>query len=178
MTTLTKFISNTSSSITNATFRAMNKTSSKLNTRFKKTISSETGLSSKLLSKRFRIRKATKTSFRAGVGFGTKYGIALNNFKPKIKILKKGKRKYKGVTVKIGKAAREIVPGAFLNTVKSGKSLVLARTSARRYPIKSVKYEGVYAIAKANQPSLKEYAQTEYKILFDKQLKFELSKQK
>lgn len=171
---LTNFVGNTKKAINNATFRAINKTSSKMNTQFKKVMSKETGVASKILKKRFRIRKATKSSFIGGVSFGTKIGLTMDNFKPKVKAVRVGKRKYNGVTIKIGSSGREFVKGAFIGVAKNGKSLVLMRTSERRYPIK-VGRVNLFAIADAQRPALTKDTEKNYKRIFNEQLKYELS---
>lgn len=172
---LSKYMSGVGKSINRATYRSINKTLTKTNSRFKKAVSKDTGLTAKAIGKRFRVRKATSTNFNGNVSMGTKYGVSLDNFKPKVKIIRKSNRKYKGVTVKIGKQARAVVPGGFLATVKSGKSLVLARTTANRYPVKTVKHD-IYEAAETHRAALKSFAQDEYKKQFNDQIKYELSR--
>lgn len=172
---LSKFVSGVSKSVNRATFRAINKTLTKTNSRFKRTMAKELGVTTKVITKRFRLRKASQSKLSGNVSFGTKVGISLDNFKPKLKIIRKSNRKYKGVTVKIGKKARELAPGAFMATVKSGKSLVLMRTGAGRYPIKTVKHN-VYDAAQSHKAELNTFTATEYKKTFNDQLKYELSK--
>lgn len=172
---LSDFATNTKKTINTATYRSLNKTYSKINTKFKKEIRTSTGLPLKFLNKRFKVKKASKTNFSGYVSMGTKFGISLDNFKPKVKIIKKSKRKYQGVTVKIGKGAREIVQGGFIATVKSGKSLILVRKGKERSPTYNPKHN-LHPIAKQIQPSLKSYGQSEYKLQFQQQIKYELSK--
>jgi len=172
---LTNFVSNTKKAINNATFRAINKTSSKINTQFRKVMTKETGVASKVLKKRFRIRKATKASFVGGVSFGTKIGLTMDNFKPKVKVVRVRKRKYNGVTIKIGSSGRELVKGAFIGVAKNGKSLVLMRTSERRYPVKVGRVK-LFAIADTQRPAISKDAEANYKRIFNEQLKYELSR--
>lgn len=174
--TLSDFANATNKAITNASFRSLNKTYSKVNTQFKRQVKAQTGLSTNLLNKRFKVKKATKSNLRGFVSMGTKFGIALDNFKPKIKIIRgKNKRKYKGVSIKIGTEQREVVKGAFLATLKSGKSLILIRKGKGRLPVTNPKKD-FYPIAKQLQPNLLSFANAEYKSQYQTQLKYELTK--
>ena len=173
------FINKVSKAKTVATYRALNRSIAVSNTAFKRLIARETGLKNKRISNRFKVRKANSKSLFAYVSFGTKIGIDLSEFKPKLKKIKKNKRTYQGVTVKIG--SERINPEnnagnkGFLATVKSGKSLVLARKSSSRLPTESLKFN-LYNSAKKHQGTLNKDLSKKFKEEFSKQIKFEVNK--
>lgn len=174
-----KYINKVSKAKTVATYRALNRSVSVANTSFKRSIAKETGLKNKRINNRFKVKKANSKSLSAYVSFGTKIGIDLSEFKPKLKNIKKNKRTYQGVTVKIGN--ERINPEGksgnkgFLAQVKSGKSLVLARKSSAKLPTESLKYN-LYNSAKKNQSSLNKMFSDKFKDEFKKAIKYEVNK--
>lgn len=167
------FIDNISKTNKNATYRAINKALSKTKTKFRRDISKDTGLKSKQLSKRFFQKKASAKSLSALIGIGTKFEVSLAEFSPRIKTVKKGKRKYQGVTVKIG-GERTLVEKGFLYTKK--KSLIFARTSEKRLPIKVQRYS-LLKTAQSHQAKTKEFFRQEFLNYYKTQLKYEIKKQ-
>lgn len=172
---MSDWLDNVSEVNNKATYRALNKASSKTNTQFKRQIMKDTGLKSSDVAKRLYQKKANSKSLSAFVSLGTKFGISLSLFKPKVKIVKKGRgktaRKYNGVTVNIPvEGGRFLVPNGFLMTAKSGKSLVVVRSSASRLPLKEQKYS-IDSSGRAHQSSLVTYMREEFKKQFSDQLK-------
>jgi hypothetical protein len=172
---LTKILNKADNANSTAAYRAMNRAVSKTQTQYKRRIATLSGLKASQVAPRFYTKKATKKSLTAFVSFATKFGIPLDQFKPKEKTVRIGKRKYKGVTVKLPIEGRVIVKGGFLATVKSGKSLVLMRKGAARYPTVKPTYK-LYELAKGEQKSLKQLMSQEFETQFKSQLEYELSK--
>lgn len=163
-----------------ATYRALNKATSKTNTQFKRVVQKDTGLKSKEIAPRLMQRKASMKSLTAYVSFGTRFGIPLSLFKPKVKLVRKsrkrGSRKYQGVTVSVpANGGRYVVPGAFLMNTRSGKSLVVARAGTARLPVNELKFP-LNGIALSHQQELKQYMGKEFKSQFSEQLKYLVKK--
>lgn len=161
---------------TTARYRAMNKAMAKANTQLKRGLSKDLGIKSKDASKRLRIKKASMKSLSAFISIGVKYGLPLHIFKPRVKLVRKGKRKYNGVTVAIPfEGGRKLSAGGFMVTAKSGIDLVMTRLGAARVPIKTMTYKlDPVAILQRDkqQPSLRE----DYKAQFKQQLKLQMQK--
>lgn len=158
-----------------ATYRALNKAASKTNTQFKRLLQKDLGMKSKDISKRIYQKKANSKSLEVYVSLGTKFGISLHYFKPKIKVVKKGRgknaRKYNGVTVSIpAEGGRFFVPNAFIATMPNGKSLVVARRGKPRLKIDAIRKD-VSAIAQKHQATLTKFMQADFKKQFSDQLK-------
>lgn len=157
-----------------ASYRALNKAVSKTQTQYKRLIASDTGLKASAITPRFASKKASKKSLAAYVSFGVKYGVSLSEFKPKEKQVRIGKRKHKGVSVKLPEVGRVVVPKAWL-WVTSGKSLVLARKGQARRPTYSPKYS-LSDIAKRHQADMKKLMRSEFDNVFSEQLKYEANR--
>lgn len=158
-----------------ATYRALNKAASKTNTQYKRLLQKDLGMKSKDISKRIYQKKANRQSLTAFVSFGTRYGVGLHHFKPKVKVVKVGKgrkaKKYNGVSISIpSEGGRFVVPKAFLATMPNGKSLVVARTAKGRYPI-DVQIKDVSAIALKHQTTLTKFMREDFRKQFSAQLK-------
>lgn len=122
------------SAIKQGTARALNRALSSAKTKMVRALREETGLTNKVVNRRVLETKANQAKLRARLGIAIKVGIPLSEFSPKLKtsrVVHKGNRratKHYGVSVKIGKQGRQLVPGGFLVSGRnSGKSLVLAR---------------------------------------------------
>lgn len=158
-----------------ATYRALNKAASKTNTQFKRLLQRDLGVKSKDISKRIYQKKANSKSLTAYVSFGTKRGLGLHLFKPRVKVVKVGKgrkaRKYNGVTITVpAEGGRFFVPKAFIATVPNGKSLVLARMTRKRLPIDS-QIKDVSEIGMKHQATLVKFMREDFRQQFSAQLK-------
>lgn len=155
-----------------ATMRALNKASAKTKTQFIRAMVQASGLKNKDVSRRIRVQKATKGSLTGYVSLGTKFDIPLSYFSPKEKTVRIGRRKYKGVTVKIpSEGGRIVVPKGFMAYAKSGKSLVLARKGQAKYPTKDLKHS-LAPSARAEQGSLQRYMKEEFDSQFSSALAY------
>lgn len=173
--TLNNWISDVNQVRVKATYRAMNKAAAKTKTQFQRSLAKETGLKSSKLSSRFLTKKATKNRLNALVSLGTKHAIPLSEFSPKSKVVRKNKRKYTGVTVKIpSEGGRSLVPGAFMMTVRSGKVLVVARKTKARTPTEVLKHSILKTGLEEQRPMLKLFRE-EFKKTFRDQLKYEVA---
>jgi hypothetical protein len=160
-------------SVASGSIRAMNKALTKTKSKVSKDLKSATNLDSKTLKKRVNVIKAKKGKSTGSVGVAVKYGLPLSAFSPKEKKVtlpgrkasgRRGRpkvRTYYGVTVKVGNRPRELVPGGFLRTVRSGKDIVLTRVSKTRYPILEPKTDILRKAAEEIRPSANKYLKQE-----------------
>lgn len=185
-------------SILTGSKRALSKALTKTKSKLKSDLKSDTGLSAKTLDKRINAIKPKGKILEGSVNVATKFSVQLSEFKPKEKKVKvagknksgqkgrpKGKTFY-GVTVKIGKEPRDIVPGGFLRTVSSGKELIFTRKDkseyslkekvtsffkgSGKYPIRTMKTDILLDSAKKRQSEAREFLKSE----FDKANKAEI----
>lgn len=128
--------------------RAIRKSATSTRTVVRRELRKSLGLSSKRINKRVLLNKPAsgltgRHSLKGGVAVATQFFMPMRYFKPKSKIVRttvKGvKRKVKriGVTTKIGKRPRMLVPNAFIMEVK-GNTIVAERKTSRRKPTKEV----------------------------------------
>lgn len=151
--------------------RALNKAASKATTQMIRSLRTDTGLPTDRLKARVRAYKATDVKLMSSVNVATKRGVNLSDeaFKPKeVKLRvqpkngkrsKRGKvkaRTYFGVSVKIGKDPRGLVPGGFLRSVSSKKDLVLKRKGERKYPTEALKSDVVNRKAEARAKEIQD----------------------
>lgn len=160
---------------TKATYRALNKSVAKTNTQFKRLLQKDLGMKSKDISKRIYQKKANSKSLTAYVSFGTRYGVGLHHFKPRVKVVKIGKgrkaKKYNGVSISIpAEGGRFVVPKSFMATMPNGKSLVVARTARNRYPLQ-VQTKDVSEIGMKHQATLTKFMREDFRQQFSAQLK-------
>lgn len=148
--------------------RAIRKSATSTRNVVRRELRKSLGLSSKRINKRVLVNKPAsgltgRHSLKGGVAVATQFFMPMRYFKPKSKIVRtnvKGvKRKVKriGVTVKIGRKPRELVPGAFLMNV-NGTTIVAKRKTSKRKPTKEV-------ITKALQNNLSERGNEFNKVL-------------
>lgn len=162
-----KTASDIAKAINLGTKRALNRAAAKANTQMSQKIRDDSGLASAFIKKRLRVYKATNAKMMSSVNVATKQGVHLSEFKPKVvavrvvpknaTISKRGRAKpktYYGVTVKIGTQPRGLVPGGFLRTVASGKTLVLARKGDKPYPTVALKTDVIERSALANSDAV------------------------
>jgi hypothetical protein len=132
--------------IPKATVQAINKTVAGVKSDTVKELSKSTNIQQKLVREDLRITKANKNKQYATID--AKRGRAKNliNFvskatrKPGVynKRLKSGKYKSKGVKAKAW-GNTKVYDGSFIGTFKNGATLVFARTSSNRKPIKALR---------------------------------------
>lgn len=176
VSSLSSWVENIHQTNIKATYRALNKAVAKTNTQFKRVLQKDLGVKSKEISKRIYQKKANKTSLVAYVSLGTRFGIGLHHFTPRVKVVKKGKgrkaRKYEGITIKVPvEGGRMFVPNAFMATMPgNGKTLVVARLTSKRLPINTARKD-ISAIAQRHQESLRAFMQQDFKQQFSAQLK-------
>lgn len=117
--------------IKSSTRSALNKALSETAKKVKSDLRKEVGLPKERVDKRVALIKASAKKPTGAVSIGTKFDVNLGDFKPQIKAVKtvptnaSRARKYLGVSVKIGKQPRQLVPGAFVRQVRSGKEVVI-----------------------------------------------------
>lgn len=117
------------SAIKQGTARALNRALSSSKTKMVRALRQDTGLKTEIISSRIRTKKAKSDSLAVIMGIAIKIGVAISKFGPSIKKVKAlysdgSKRSRKGVTAKIGKQSRQLVPGAFVLDNKSGMVVV------------------------------------------------------
>lgn len=127
------------------TKRALNKAAKSTRTFVRRELRRDVGVSSKRINDRVLMNRTEKGlrgrhSLKASVSIATKKFMPMRYFKPKTKVVKttlQGKKKGKvtryGVTVKIGRGRREIVPGAFLMDMRNGL-VVAKRKGPKQFP--------------------------------------------
>ena len=185
-----------------AKIRALNRALSSGSAQMRKALRQETGLTNRQLKKRIFEKKARTST--AVLSIATKVGIHLGEFKPKVKkvrvpgvVIRGSKpkpRTYYGVTVKIGKQSRELVPGGWLWTSnRSLKDMVLARKKAFDYatgryiprhasatsdrrPTTALKSDIVYKVAKANAPAVEKHMRESLEKNLAHELKYYMSR--
>lgn len=171
--------------------RALNKALATTKTKTSRQLRDATGLKTKSLDKRLLALKASKKKPIASINVATKVGVQLSEFSPKEKKIilgtKGGKKKaHYGVTVKIGNQPRQLVPGAFLRAVKSGKALVFVRTQsykdgqyvnpkAPRYGITTPRINVLRVEAERIQVENSKFMKSEVDRLVDREVEFALS---
>jgi hypothetical protein len=102
----------------NAQSRALNRALSQAQTKLSKQLREETGLKTDTVKSRIRAKKSKVNSLSVVIGIATKFGIAVNKFSNSTRRVlaryKDGsKRARTGVSARIGKTPRSILPGAF-----------------------------------------------------------------
>ena len=170
--------------IKKATTRALNRALDSGKAKMGKALRAETGLPNKTLNKRLILKRANDKKSRVKLFYGISAGISLGEFKPKVKAVrathknhrKGSKTKHYGVTVKIGKGARTLVPGGFVRTVKSGKTLVLARKGEARRPTVAIRTGIFKDSVKANAASTDTHMMAEFNRIVHGYIEFEISK--
>jgi hypothetical protein len=144
--------------------KALNKSLTFIKTEVVADLKEITGIKSSLLTPRIRTLRANKTVTQAKLQIATKRGISLAEFKPKVVKVPVGGRKkvagakgrpkartFYGVSVKVGRLPRTIVPGGFLRTVRNGKELVLRRKGEGKYPTEALKTTAALDAAQERQ---------------------------
>jgi hypothetical protein len=96
-------------------------------------VNKDTGLAKNLVGSKMQTYKARLDFLSAKIRI-SKAGIALDQFKPQKTGVQSARGPRVGVTVKIGKSPRVLVPGGFLATTKRGKTMILKRKGQARYP--------------------------------------------
>lgn len=124
--------------IKSATIKALNKATLEVFKQFKKEIKATTSIPESVLKARLLVLKAKQKKPISSINVAIKYNISLKDFSPKRVKVKRNGRTYYSASIKIA-GDRVIVEGGFVQTVKSGKDIVFARTGASRYPIKELK---------------------------------------
>ncbi|MDX9731562.1 MAG: phage tail protein [Bdellovibrionales bacterium] len=161
-----------------ATYRALNKAAARTKTRLTRTVSKASGLKSSIVSKRIMTKRASANSLRAFVSFGVKYGVPLDEMKPKEKTVKIGRgkkaRSYRGVTVKLPEG-RVLVPRAFLWSAPSGKSLIVQRKGSARRPLQRPTFS-LRELVKSHERTMSAFMRDEFNRSFDDQFEYELQK--
>ena len=117
-----------------AQVKALNKALTETKQKVLSDLRNDTALTNKALDKRVLVLRPKKGVGLGSINIAVKFGVKLSEFRPLEKMVKGATRAYRGVTIKIGEAGRNLVPGGFLATVKSGKELVLKRIGASRLP--------------------------------------------
>jgi hypothetical protein len=124
-----KALNGVDTAIKTGTARALNRALSTAKSQMVKKLREDTGLKTDVINTRTLAVKANVNHLSAILKIAVKFGIALSKFGPSArKVIAKysdgTKRARQGVTAKIGKQARQLVPGAFLLDNKRGLAVV------------------------------------------------------
>lgn len=157
--------------------RALNRTLSSTKTYISKQIRSEIGLKSKDVNARLKLNKPQtgfkkKHSFSANVSIAMMAYLPMRVFSPRAKKLKTKKGPRVGVTVKIGKLGRFLVPNAFL--MMKGIAIVAMRIGKKRYPTKQVFTEVWQETVTTQYGSYRRYAQETFNKIVGHQIQYAL----
>ena len=123
------------------TKRALNRSAASTRTLIRQTMRKETGLKSEYVNKRLLLNRTqtgnTKPySFRANVAIAMRAILPQRLFNPRVKRIKTIRGNRYGVTTKVGKQGRTLIPGAFLMQLRNGVEIVAERKGNRRTPTK------------------------------------------
>jgi len=115
------------------TQRALNRALSQSKTKMVRSLREDTGLKTDVVKSRTRAKKARGNSLDVILRIAIQFAISLSKFGPKAKKVraqyKDGtKRARTGATAKIGRAPRQLVPGAFI--LKRGDGVAVGRADA------------------------------------------------
>lgn len=171
---------NVNNAIKLAQKRALTKSATSTRVLIRKDIRAVTGLKSDYINRRIKLNRPAsgtknKYSFRAGVGIATKAMIPMRLFKPKTKKVRTKAGPRKGVTVKIGKGSRNLIPNAFIMSLK-GTDIVAARKGKERKPTKQL-FSTVWVESIMGQiKTYKKYIVDRYKTIVKHEMKYALSK--
>ena len=128
----------------------------------------EAGIKRKYAAAQIYAKRATPDFLNASLRDKGKR-IPLSAFSPRSKMVKTSRGKRTGVTVQIG-GVRELVPGGFLMTTKSGRVGIFQRIGQSRLPIKQVYFTkalaGIYAGTSELKSSAQAYAKETMARLF------------
>lgn len=134
--------------ILTGTKRALSRASMSTRTFIRKELRKSVGVEAKRINNRVLVNKPEKGllgrhSLKTSVAVATKRFMPMRYFKPKQRVVKtsmvgvKKKVKRYGVTVKIGRGRREIVPGAFIMDMPKGM-IVAKRKGKAAYPTREL----------------------------------------
>jgi hypothetical protein len=172
----TKAFNGIDAAIKQGTARALNRALSSTRTKVTRAIREQTGLKTAVIKTRIREAKANRNKLSVVLALATKVGVSLAEFAPRVKKVMSAAGKRFGVTVKIGQQARQLVPGGWLATVKSGKQLVLARKGKAQYPTVALRTTVFTDVVKAEQASAKRYIVDEFDRIVAEYIDFEIQK--
>ena len=161
--------------------RAMNRSISSTKTYISKSLRNELSLPNAIVSKRLKLNKVAKGikdpyAFRANVAIAMKRLFPMRFFKPKSKKVKTSRGIRIGVTTKIGKAARTLVPKAFMIMLKNGVPVVAQRKGKERTPTREVYTEAWQRTVTDKLKEYKSFLQNNFKRIVGQQIDFALSK--
>jgi hypothetical protein len=142
------FLERYSVAVDKASVRAANRTMSSVRTRVQRYLSDKLGVARKDIIKRLFIRSAAALNREASLSFLGK-GIPMISLGARVKTVKTARGKRKGVTALVG-GSRQLIPGAFIATMKSGKAGVFQRKGDGRLPIRELFSMGAYDILKTD----------------------------
>jgi hypothetical protein len=148
--------------------RALNRALSATKTKMVRALREDTGLKTEVIKTRTWGKKAKVDYLDITLGIAIKFAIALSKFSPaakRVKSITRGLRQ--GVTAKVGKGGRQLVPGAFTLDNSKGLAVVGRKAaysatgeyvnSSTQSTLKSIKTEVFTDSAKANEADAKAY---------------------
>lgn len=178
---LERILNNASNSWRTSIQRSLSKSGRLAKTKWEVDFVDTVGMKRKDLNKRRvgqtrTLSKPKQGVFSTMVYFGTKFGIPLRRFNPKVVTIQTDKGKRKGVSIEFN-GKREIIPGAFL-IEKNGNKFVVARKGKGRYPLRELKIDPkrIDEIARALKSSIQKYMSDTFNSLVNKQIEDDLSK--
>jgi hypothetical protein len=177
--------------IKSGTSRALNRALTSAKTKLVRALREETGLNTEVISTRTMSLKSQTNRLGVSLNIATKFGVPLSKFSP---TLKRVQAQYKdgsvrartGVTAKIGKGARQLVPGAFALDNKRGLVIVgrkAAYDSSGRYvdsrvqgKLTALKSNVFSESAKRNQPDVKKHLSDTFDKIVAHEINFAIQK--
>lgn len=144
------------------TSRALNRALASTKTKYVRALREDTSLKTEVITSRTRFKKAKANDLSVIMAIAIKFGIALSKFNPSLRSVSKNKRKYQGVTAKVGTAGRQLIPGAFALDTSNGLVVVgrkgafdekgqYVHPSAPDHPIATLKSNVFTESAKAHE---------------------------
>lgn len=165
-----KILENINNITRKANYRAMNRALATVNTQYKRKLSKATNLKASDVQRRLSLRKATLKKQSVSLSVGVKYGIALDYFKPRVKIIKKNNRKYYGVSAMLPQQGRVVIPDAFIMRGKNNKYLVVKRKTKRKFPVERIRHS-IADTAKSFQNEHQTLLKEKFREEFNRQIK-------
>lgn len=153
--------------VRDAHMRATTRTAEAARTQIRKEMSAETGVQAKLLNRRFRIHRASRSNPNARLFIGT---VPVRAYDMGVRELKRG------VSVR-GPDGRVRMNSAFVATMKSGRTGVFQRQTRARLPIKEVTVPIHYSARGSANRFLASRAKPEYEKVFQHEMQRRVGQQ-
>jgi hypothetical protein len=157
--------------------RAINLTMAEVRKVAIKNVSAASGVKPSILSKGIRVTMRARQTSTASILRMLTQGISLIHFDPQIREIQTRRGLRLGVSISIA-GKRELVPGGFVATMRSGHEGIFKRKGGPRLPIKeqfTVKFAELFGSSE-NMTAMHQHARNTYQRHFEEQLKMEIEK--